>query len=139
MPRRRRQRAGESLRAFCACVLIYLGSYALLSQAGSYVPAVAAVRSWRGTVAAVDRLVWQPAHCRWYQWRDSDGRLVTDANLAGSLYLPLIAFDRARIHPTHRVRPEQAVMLEWRHGRPSDVGTSAQTAAPADSRTGSRG
>ena len=101
--RRCRRRPGEALRAFCACLLVYLGSYALLSGAGRYVPAVATVSDGRQTAVAVDRLVWQPPYCRWSQWRTSDGRLITDANLAGSLYLPLIAFDRARIHPTQRL------------------------------------
>ena len=82
------------------CLAAYVGSYATLSAAGEYRWTFSGRLRWAGGSALTDVLVWQPRFAEWRTWRGVDGRDQSDGDFLGFCYSPLIALDRAWVHPT---------------------------------------
>ena len=100
--RRLSTRRREWLVIVAAAFAVYLGSYAILSATGEYVPATSGETRWFNGLGVTDIRIWQPRFCHWHRWKSASGEMTFDANPGGYLYLPLILIDRAILHPTEK-------------------------------------
>ena len=82
-----------------ALVLLYVGSYALLSDTGGWVVTESGDnRPWR--LATCDCYKWQPRYGSCERFHHLGGEYSLRADFLDYLYSPLILLDQAWIHPT---------------------------------------
>jgi hypothetical protein len=95
-------RRGSRLAIVTALVILYVGSYVVLSSIGEYRASISGrVRCQSTGMGLHDAGIWEPKGVYWDPYLDVSGRRTNRATLLGWFYSPLVALDRRWVHPTH--------------------------------------
>jgi hypothetical protein len=87
--------------AACSFLLIYAGSYAVLSATGGWIVSESGeVRMRMAGLAVADVIQWQPRYGYCERFRSSGGDYGLRADALGYFYAPLILLDQRFIHRT---------------------------------------
>ena len=87
----------------CGTLVVYLGTYCLLSCNGGYVWTQSGEVRWSFGMSATDLEQWQPRFIFCQRFRQIDGTYTTRANLLGYFFAPLVFFDQVYVHKTVRL------------------------------------
>lgn len=93
-------------RIFIVCgalLLLYIASYVVLSAMGSYRWSQSGRLRYSFGLSVTDIEIWSPRGMTWEPFRNIYGADTTRGDLLGYLYSPLIALDRAWLHPTIKI------------------------------------
>jgi hypothetical protein len=86
-----------------ALVVIYLGTYVVLSACGGWHWSQTGSLRYSSGFAISDVQRWCPAWAHWEPFRDVYGTDTSRGNVLGYIYSPLIRLDRAWVHPDRQV------------------------------------
>ena len=80
-------------------VILYFGSYAILSTSGEYKITMSGEHRYLAGLAMMDMYKWTPRGVKCEIYRGPSGRKeIRGLNFLGALYSPLVWFDRKYIH-----------------------------------------
>ena len=103
-----RRRLSKRLRVvlvLAALLVVYVGSYVVLSARGDWYWSQTGKLRYDFGFAVSDVERWFPARAHWEPFRDIHGDDTSRGDLPGYLFSPLIRIDRAWIHPDRQVFP----------------------------------
>jgi len=84
----------------CAIVVLYVGSYAVLSFTGGWIVSISGEFRPIEGIAMTDILEWQPRYGYCRRIRNVSGGYRIDADPLGYVYCPLVLLDQRYVHRT---------------------------------------
>ena len=101
---KRRLTERRILGLLVAVIVLYVGSYTVLSWNGGWHWSQTGMMRYDFGFATTDVVRWRPARAYWEPFKDVSGEWTTRANLLGHFYSPLIRLDRHWFHPDQSIQ-----------------------------------
>ena len=92
------------LKIILVFLFLYIGSYAIFSYFGSYLPTQSGTVRYDFGLAVTDVQQWQPKFIYGHLFRTIDEKLTYHGNTMGIVYAPLVILDQKYIHRTQYIK-----------------------------------